>query len=79
MISRIIHCVINPARVDEFRTELNGQILPRIQEQKGFVDNIESLDTATGQFCCLTQSPIASYSRITARDFFRKSQPSYAR
>ena len=54
MISRIITCVIDPAKMEEFRTELNGQFLPRIQQQQGFVDNLESLDPATGQFCCTT-------------------------
>ena len=54
MISRIVNCVINPANVDEFRTALNMEMLPRIQKQKGFIDNIESLDPATGQFCCTT-------------------------
>jgi hypothetical protein len=54
MISRIVSCTIDPARVEEFRTALNNHFLPRIQSQPGFVDNIESLDTATGQFCCTT-------------------------
>ena len=53
MYSRIINCTINPDRVDEFRTALNTQ-LPRIQAQEGFIDNIESLDPATGKFCCVT-------------------------
>jgi len=44
MVSRIINCTIDPAKVDEFRNALNNQFLPRIQEQPGFVDNIESLD-----------------------------------
>jgi len=54
MVSRIVSCTINPARVSEFRTALNNRFLPRIQAQPGFVDNIESLDPATGQFTCLT-------------------------
>jgi hypothetical protein len=40
--------------IDEFRDALNGEFLPRIQAQPGFVDNIESLDSATGEFCCTT-------------------------
>ncbi len=72
MISRIIHCVIDPAKVDEFRTELNGQILPRIQEQKGFVDNIESLDTATGQFCCTTLWETASDEQNYGKGLFQE-------
>src|SRR5207248_10754084 len=53
MISRTVSCTIDPAQVDEFRTTLNTQ-LPRIQAQPGFIDNIESLDPATGKFSCLT-------------------------
>jgi len=54
MYSRIISCTINPAKVTDFKTALNSQFLPRIQEQPGFIDNIESLDPATGQFSCVT-------------------------
>jgi quinol monooxygenase YgiN len=54
MVSRVINCTINPARVNEFRTALNNQFLPRIQAQQGFIENIESLDPASGQFSCLT-------------------------
>lgn len=54
MFSRFVSCTINPARVNEFRTALNNEFLPRIQVQPGFLENIESLDPATGQFTCLT-------------------------
>jgi quinol monooxygenase YgiN len=54
MVSRIVSCTIKPAKVNEFRTALNNQFLPRIQSQPGFVENIESLDPATGQFTCVT-------------------------
>jgi len=54
MVSRIISCTINPAKVNEFRAALNNQFLPRIQAQPGFLENIESLDPATGQFTCVT-------------------------
>jgi hypothetical protein len=60
MFSRIISCTINPSKVDEFRTALNNEFLPRIQSQPGFVDNIESLDTTNGQFCCVTLWKTAS-------------------
>ena len=53
MYSRIINCTIRPDRVSEFRAALDAQ-LPRIQGQEGFIDNIESLDPATGNFCCVT-------------------------
>ena len=54
MFSRIITCNITPAKVGEFKTKLNDEFLPRIQAQPGFLENIESLDPATGKFCCVT-------------------------
>ena len=60
MFSRIVSCTINPAKVSEFRTALNNQFLPRIQSQPGFIDNIESLDPATGKFNCVTLWKTAS-------------------
>ena len=54
MYSRIVSCTIDPAKVNEFKTSLNNEFLPRIQAQPGFIDNIESLDPATGQFSCMT-------------------------
>ena len=54
MYSRTVTCKIDPTMIDEFRDALNGEFLPRIQAQPGFVDNIESLDTKTGEFCCTT-------------------------
>ncbi len=54
MFSRVINCTIDPAKMNEFKTALNNQFLPRIQSQPGFIDNIESLDPATGQFSCVT-------------------------
>jgi len=54
MYSRIITCKIDRSRIEEFRASLNGEFLPRIQGQPGFVDNIEALDTSTGEFCCTT-------------------------
>ena len=60
MISRLITCTINPAKLNDFKNALNNQFLPRIQAQPGFVDNIESLDPATGQFSCMTLWKTAS-------------------
>jgi quinol monooxygenase YgiN len=54
MISRVITCTIDPARASEFKSALNDEFLPRIQSEPGFVDNIESFDSATGKFCCMT-------------------------
>jgi quinol monooxygenase YgiN len=54
MYSRIVSCTIDPSKVSEFKHALNNQFLPRIQAQPGFIENIESLDPATGQFSCVT-------------------------
>jgi quinol monooxygenase YgiN len=54
MISRIITCTIDPEKISEFKSALNDNFLPRIQTQSGFIDNLESLDPATGDFCCMT-------------------------
>ena len=54
MISRIVTCQIKPDKLNEFRTALNQQFLPRIQRQHGFVDVVESIDTNTGTFVCNT-------------------------
>ncbi len=54
MISRIVTCNIKPEKLNEFRSTLNQQFLPRIQRQQGFVDVVESIDTATGTFVCNT-------------------------
>ena len=54
MYSRIITCKIDPSRIDEFRSALNDEFLPRIQVQPGFIDNIESLDRTSGEFSCMT-------------------------
>lgn len=54
MLSRVITCTVQPDQVEEFRRRLNTEFLPRIQRQPGFVDNIESIDESSGEFCCMT-------------------------
>ena len=54
MYSRTVTCKIDVSKMDDFRSALNQEFLPRIQSQPGFVDNIESLDPATGEFSCMT-------------------------
>ena len=54
MYSRTVTCKIDTSRINEFRAALNDDFLPRIQEQPGFIDNLESLDPATGEFSCTT-------------------------
>lgn len=54
MVARVITCTVQPAKVNEFRTLLNNKLLPMVQSQPGFVENIEALDPNTGQFSCTT-------------------------
>jgi hypothetical protein len=72
MVSRIINCTINPAKVNEFKNALNNQLLPRIQAQPGFVDNLESLDSQTGQFCCVTVWKTPADERNYANGLFQE-------
>jgi len=54
MIARIVTCTVQPAKINEFRKLLNDSVLPLVQAQPGFVENIEALDPNTGQFSCTT-------------------------
>lgn len=67
MVSRIVSLTIDPSKVNEFKTALNNHFLPRIQAQPGFVENIESLDPATGKFNCVTvwktQADVENYDK----------------
>jgi quinol monooxygenase YgiN len=54
MIARIITCTVTPSKVGEFRALLNNDLLPEIQSQHGFVENIEALDPNTGQYYSAT-------------------------
>ena len=54
MYARIVTCTVQAARIAEFRRLVNDQLLPLVQSQPGFVDNIEALDPNTGQFSCTT-------------------------
>jgi quinol monooxygenase YgiN len=54
MISRIVSCTIKPEKINEFRNTLKTDVLPNITRQPGFVDLVESIDTATGAFVCTT-------------------------
>lgn len=54
MIARVITCNVTPSKVPEFRSLLNTTLIPRVQSQPGFVENVESLDPVSGQFSCTT-------------------------
>jgi quinol monooxygenase YgiN len=79
VVSRIIQCTIDPAKVSEFKNALNNQFLPRIQAQPGFLENIESLDPATGQFSCLTlwksQADVEKYDKGLFQEVSSKLVP----
>ena len=79
MVSRIITCNVNPAKVNEFKKAVNDEFLPRIQAQPGFLENIESLDPATGKFCCVTvwKSPadVAHYDNGLFKEVAAKLVP----
>jgi hypothetical protein len=79
MFSRIINCTVNSAKVNEFKSALNSQLLPRIQAQPGFIENIESLDPATGQFSCLTlwqsKADVENYDNGLFREIAEKIMP----
>ena len=72
MFSRIINCTIDPAKVNEFKTALNDEFLPRIQSQPGFLENIESLDPTTGEFSCVTLWKTGSDVDIYERGLFQE-------
>jgi hypothetical protein len=79
MYSRIISCTIDTAKLNDFRKALNDQFLPQIQSQPGFVDNIESLDPATGQFSCMTlwktSSDVENYNNGLFQEVASKLSP----
>lgn len=54
MVSRVIDCHIRPDRLHDFRDRVTSGLLPRIKEQPGFVDAIESIDASDGHYICLT-------------------------
>jgi hypothetical protein len=54
MLARIISCTVQPDKISEFRNLLNDKLLPVVQSQPGFLENIEALDPNTGQFSCTT-------------------------
>jgi hypothetical protein len=54
MLARIVTATVQPAKVSEFRNLLNNKLLPIVQSQPGFLENIEALDPSTGQFSCTT-------------------------
>ena len=79
MIARIISCSVIPSKVSEFRALLNNIILPKVQSQEGFVENIEALDPNTGQFSCTTlwqsRSDVENYDNGAFPEIAAKMSP----
>jgi quinol monooxygenase YgiN len=79
MIARIVTCTVQPAKVNEFRKLLNDSLLPLVQAQPGFVDNIEALDPNTGQFSCTTlwnsRADVEKYDNSVFPDVASKMSP----
>jgi hypothetical protein len=79
MIARIISCTVTPSKVSEFRTLLNNNLLPRIQSQHGFVENIEALDPNTGQYCSATlwqnRTDVENYDNSVFPEIAAKMSP----
>lgn len=79
MIARIVTCTVMPSKVAEFRTLLNNTLLPKVQSQPGFVENIEALDPNTGQFSCTTlwqkRSDVENYDNSVFPEIAAKLSP----
>jgi quinol monooxygenase YgiN len=79
MIARIITCTVNQSKVAEFRNLLNNTLLPTVQSQPGFVENIEALDPTTGQFSCTTlwksRSDVEKYDNSVFPEIASKMSP----
>ena len=79
MIARIVTCTVTPSKVSEFRTLLNNTLLPKIQSQHGFVENIEALDPNSGQFSSTTlwknRSDVENYDNGVFPEIAAKMSP----
>jgi quinol monooxygenase YgiN len=54
MLQRIVDCQVRPEKLNELRRTLNERFIPRIKNEPGFVDIVESADSSTGEFVCQT-------------------------
>ncbi len=79
MISRIVSCTIKPEKINEFRNTLKSEVLPNITRQPGFVDLVESIDTASGAFVCTTlwntRQDVEQYDQTLFQDIAQKLIP----
>jgi quinol monooxygenase YgiN len=79
MISRIVSCTIKPEKINEFRNTLKTEVLPNITRQPGFVDLVESIDTATGAFVCTTlwntRQDVENYDQTLFQEVAQRLMP----
>jgi len=79
MIARIVTCTVTPSKVNEFRTLLNNTLLPKIQSQPGFVENVEALDPNSGHFSSTTlwqnRSDVENYDNSVFPEIAAKMSP----
>jgi len=79
MIARIITCTIAPKKITEFRTLLNSTLLPRIESQPGFVENIEALDPNSGHYSSTTlwhnRADVENYDNNVFQEIATKMSP----
>jgi quinol monooxygenase YgiN len=54
MISRIVDCNVKSDKLADFRETLHNELIPKIRKEQGLVDIVESIDTKTGHFMCMT-------------------------
>ena len=54
MISRIVDCNVKTDKLADFRQTLHNKFVPQIRKERGLVDIVESIDTKTGHFMCMT-------------------------
>jgi len=79
MFARIVTCSVQTAKIDDFRRLLNDQLLPLVQSQPGFVENLEALDPRTGRFSCTTlwqsRSDVENYDNGVFPEVAAKMSP----
>ena len=79
MITRIVQCQLKTDRIEQARQALLTEVHPKLRQQPGFVDVIESLDPATGKFVCMTlwKTPedVRKYDEKTFPEIAQKLTP----
>ena len=70
---------MKPEKITEFRNALKYEVLPNITRQPGFVDLVESFDTASGAFVCTTlwhsRQDLEFYDQTLFQDIAQRIMP----